>query len=130
QGAKLLNRYNCTGCHVLEMPRYTIAAGSELRKVFTNFDVNVTAAYNSRATDYLKTFYPDLTYDPNGKPELPPDDPDKPVVVNRSITFEGMPVGTFENELTVQLWRPVTIQGFTFIVGDNLAVVQTRRGMP
>ena len=32
QGAKLLNRYNCTGCHVLEMPKYTIAAGHEARR--------------------------------------------------------------------------------------------------
>ncbi len=30
QGSKLLHRYNCTGCHVVEMPRYTIPAGTKL----------------------------------------------------------------------------------------------------
>ena len=37
-----------------------------------------------------------------------------------------MPIGTFENELTVQLWQPVTIRGFTFNVGDNLTLDQTK----
>ena len=37
-----------------------------------------------------------------------------------------MPIGLFENELTVQLWQPVTIRGFTFNVGDNLTLDQTK----
>ena len=37
-----------------------------------------------------------------------------------------MPIGVFEDELTVQLWRPVTIRGYTFNVGDNLTVDQTK----
>ncbi len=37
-----------------------------------------------------------------------------------------MPIGLFENELTVQLWKPVTIRGYTFNVGDNLALDQTK----
>src|SRR5262249_27460136 len=32
----------------------------------------------------------------------------------------------FENVLTVQLWRPITIRGYTFNVGDNIALDQTR----
>ena len=37
-----------------------------------------------------------------------------------------MPIGLFENELTVQLWKPVTIRGYTFNVGDNLALDQNQ----
>ncbi len=77
-------------------------------------------AYNNRAGDYLKEFYPALSYDPKLKPALEPHDP------TRSITIEGMPIGTFENELTVQLWQPVTIRGFAFNVGDNLTLDRTK----
>ncbi|MBV8232010.1 MAG: c-type cytochrome, partial [Planctomycetaceae bacterium] len=115
QGAKLLNRYNCTGCHTLEMPRYTIAAGTKLDEALTDFQTNVKVAYNNRATDFLAEFYPGETYDEKKKPELSGDD-GKPIVI------EGMPIGTFENELTVQLWQPVTIRGFRFHVGDNLTL--------
>jgi cbb3-type cytochrome oxidase cytochrome c subunit len=128
QGAKLLNRYNCTGCHVLEMPKYTVAAGIPLNEAFTDFKTNLRASYSNRATDYLKEFYPGLTYD-----EKLPLDADK---IERSlglkppdgkpVTVEGMPIGVFENELTVQLWRPVTIRGYTFNVGDTVTLDQTR----
>ncbi len=37
-----------------------------------------------------------------------------------------MPIGVFENELTVQLWQPVTIRGYTFNVGDNVTLDQTK----
>ena len=37
-----------------------------------------------------------------------------------------MPIGLFENELTVQLWQPVTIRGYTFNVGDNVTLDQTK----
>ncbi len=37
-----------------------------------------------------------------------------------------MPTGLFENELTVQLWKPVTIRGYTFNVGDNLTLDRTK----
>ena len=37
-----------------------------------------------------------------------------------------MPTGLFENELTVQLWQPVTIRGYTFNVGDNLTLDQNK----
>ena len=37
-----------------------------------------------------------------------------------------MPIGLFENELTVQLWQPVTIRGYTFNIGDNLTLDQTK----
>jgi cbb3-type cytochrome oxidase cytochrome c subunit len=114
QGAKLLNRYNCTGCHVLEMPKYTIAANSKFDDVLVSFTSNVNVAYNNRSTDY-KELNPKLTYDPKMQPKL---DGYK----GESITIEGMPIGVFENELTVQLWRPVTIRGFTFNVGDNLTL--------
>lgn len=127
-GAKLLNRYNCVGCHVLEMPRYTVAAGTPYKDAFVDLRTNLRASYAGRATDYLKEFYPGLRYDE----KLPLDDehieqslglkPEK----GESVTVEGMPVGVFENELTVQLWRPVTIRGYTFNVGDNVTLNQTK----
>ena len=119
QGRKLLNRYNCTGCHTLEMPKYTIAAGTRLEEALTDFQTNVKVSYKNRATDYLAEFSPNESYDPKKTPELSGDD-GKPIVI------EGMPIGTFENELTVQLWRPVTIRGFTFNVGDNLTLDQSK----
>ncbi len=41
-------------------------------------------------------------------------------------TIEGMPIGVFENELTIQVWKPVTIRGYTFNVGDNVTLDQTK----
>ncbi|MGA8347991.1 MAG: hypothetical protein WB773_09215, partial [Isosphaeraceae bacterium] len=69
-----------------------------------------------------------LTYDPKKKLDadnieselaLKPDD-------GKPVTIEGMPIGLFENELTVQLWKPVTIRGYTFNVGDNVTLDQTK----
>ena len=37
-----------------------------------------------------------------------------------------MPIGLFENELTVQFWKPVTIRGYTFNVGDNVTLDQNK----
>jgi mono/diheme cytochrome c family protein len=119
EGNKLLTRYNCTGCHVVEMPRYSIAPGAKLEEAMTNFATNVRVAYNARANDYLEQFYPGLTYDAKKQPELKPYD-------GQGVTLEGMPVGLFEDELTVQLWKPVTIRGFTFNVGDNITLNRTK----
>ena len=44
----------------------------------------------------------------------------------RPITIEGMPIGLFENELTVQLWQPVTIRGYTFNIADKVTLDQTK----
>ncbi|AGA26197.1 c-type cytochrome [Singulisphaera acidiphila] len=119
QGTKLLNRYNCTGCHVVDMPKFTVAAGKPLEEAFTDLATNVKVSYNARANDYLKEFAAGLTYDPKTPPELKPYD-------GQGVTIEGMPIGVFEDELTVQLWKPVTIRGFTFQVGDNLTLDKTK----
>lgn len=119
QGSKLLNRYNCTGCHVVEMPKYTLAAGKPLEEAFPDLATNVRVSYNGRANDYLQEFAPGLKFDPKAQPELKPYD-------NQGVTIEGMPLGVFEDELTVQLWKPVTIRGFTFQVGDNLTLDRTK----
>ena len=37
-----------------------------------------------------------------------------------------MPIGLFENELTVQVWQPVTVRGYTFGVADNVTLDQTK----
>jgi cytochrome c2 len=129
QGAKVLNRYNCEACHVLEMPRFTVPAGVKVADAFTNFKTNVRSSYEARGTDYLHELYPALKYDAAKK--LGPDEIEKELGLTADdaespITFEGMPTGLFENELTVQLWQPVTIRGYTFNVGDNIALDQTK----
>jgi cytochrome c2 len=131
QGAKLLNRYNCTGCHVLQMPKYTVATGTPLSEVFTDFKANLRASYSNRGSDFIKTFYPSLSYD-----EKAAVDADKVEASlgltkdegkdHKGVTIEGMPIGLFDNELTVQLWRPATIRGYTFNVGDTLTVDQNK----
>ena len=62
---------------------------------------------------------PALSYDPKTPPELKPDD-------GKGATIEGMPIGIFEDDVTVQLWRPVTIRGYSFNVGDNVTVNRTK----
>jgi mono/diheme cytochrome c family protein/peptidoglycan hydrolase CwlO-like protein len=113
QGERVLVRYNCEGCHTLTMPRYTIAAGTRIASAIPDFETSAEVSYRSRANDYLE-LYPDLSYDPKGKPSLEPDDGE------REITLEGMPVDLSEDILTVQLWKPVTIRGHTFNIGDNV----------
>jgi cbb3-type cytochrome oxidase cytochrome c subunit len=124
-GARVLNRFNCAGCHVLQMPRYTIPAGVRVAEALTDFKTNLRSSYTARNTDYLTELYPDLSYDANKKLDptnieaelqLKPDD-------GSTYTIEGMPVSQFEKELTVQLWQPVTIRGYTFSVGDNLTLI-------
>ena len=128
RGERLLNRYNCAGCHVLEMPQYTVAAGSKLEDTITGFKSNLRSSYQNRASDFLKEFYPGLTYD-----EKTPLDPDKIEAAlglkpedGTAVVLEGMPIGVFENELTVQLWKPVTIRGYTFNVGDTLTLDKSK----
>jgi cytochrome c2 len=128
QGSKVLNRYNCAGCHVLEMPKFEIAKGVKVEEAFSDFKVNLRSSYAARANDFGE-LYPKLTYDPKKKLdaaviekelELVPDDG------KEAVTIEGMQTALFENELTVQLWKPVTIRGYTFNIGDNLTLDQTK----
>lgn len=119
RGAKYLNRHNCTGCHVLEMPKFTTEAGVKVEEAMPGFENMVKASYSGRANDYLKELYPDLTYDPKKTPELKDDD-------GKPVTLEGMPIGQIENDLTIQLWKKATIRGFTFNVGDNVTVDATK----
>ena len=128
-GAKVLNRYNCTGCHVVAMPKYTVAADTPFKDAFVSFPINLGASYGSRGSDYLEAFYPDLKHDP--KVDLSPDKIEaslglKEPEAGQPITVEGMPISVFENELTVQLWKPATIRGYTFNVGDTLTLDQTK----
>lgn len=133
QGERLLERYNCRGCHVLAMPKYTIAAGADLDRVFKaidasdpeTFKANVGLSYDNRSKDFLGLFHDrglDLTYEAGKTPDLGPPDPGP-------LTIEGMPTFVDEQEddqgrpvktLYVQLWRPVTIRGYTFNVGDTV----------
>jgi cbb3-type cytochrome oxidase cytochrome c subunit len=124
RGARVINRQNCAGCHVLEMPRFEIAAGTKVAEAFTDFKTNLRSSYNARANDYLTELYPGLTHDPKKKLDADSIERELGVTADNGspITIEGMPTGTFENELTVQLWQPVTIRGYTFNVGDNLTL--------
>ncbi|GIW86769.1 MAG: hypothetical protein KatS3mg108_1093 [Isosphaeraceae bacterium] len=131
RGERLLERYNCRGCHTLAMPRYEIAAGADLNQVFRSddpadeqtFQSNVRLAYENRAKDHLG-LYPGLTYEAGQPPELHASD-------GKPIVLEGMPIGLDVQEddqgrpdrtLYLQLWRPVTIRGFRFQVGDTLTL--------
>ena len=67
RGARVINRHNCTGCHVLEMPKFEIPAGTKVAEAFTDFKTNLRSSYNSRANDYLAELYPGLTHDPKKK---------------------------------------------------------------
>jgi cbb3-type cytochrome oxidase cytochrome c subunit len=125
KGAKVLNRFNCSGCHVLEMPKYTIPSGVKVAEAFADFKTSLRSSYTARNTDYLKELYPELSYDPNLK--LDADNIETSLKLSADdgspITIEGMPIGLFERELTVQVWRPVTIRGYTFNVGDNVTLL-------
>ncbi len=128
EGAKILNRFNCDGCHVLEMPKYTIAKGTKVAEAMPDFKGNVASSYRSRNNDYLAELDPTLKYDP--KKKLGPNEIEQELGIGKDegeeITIEGMPTGLSENELTVQLWQPVKIRGYTFSVADNLTLDQTR----
>ena len=224
QGERLLERYNCKGCHVLQMPKYTIAAGAKITDALVDLRTNIEGSYGRRNDDYL-SFYknlPGYTYDPNvksavleeslkaetsgfvltdstgkakgnapkayisvlkgGKSILVDEigrelkDPAKKYYTNdhgkvalvdfklkdvdpqgeiffidkdntpvdrkatlivsndpttEAITFEAMPTdqiedesepGKIERKLSVTLWRPITIRGYTFNVRDNLTI--------
>ncbi len=127
KGERLLERYNCRGCHTLAMPRYTIAADANLDRVFKSsdpsdaspFKTNVNLSYENRAKDYL-AFYPGLTFKA-GEPPLIGKADGKPVTLEGMPTFldvqeddQGRPVKT----LYVQLWHKVEVRGYTFNVGD------------
>src|SRR5271156_3860135 len=120
-GSRDLNRFNCAGCHVLEMPKFSVPQGVKVAEAFTDFRANLRSSYTSRGNDYLAELYQPLTYDPQKK--LDPNEIEKELGVTpdqgTAVTIEGMPIGLFENELTVQLWQPVTVRGYTFNVGDN-----------
>jgi cbb3-type cytochrome oxidase cytochrome c subunit len=129
-GQRLLDRYNCRGCHVLAMPQYTIPAGTSVAAAMPDFDTNVESSYGAqgRGSDFPApgtnrlAFYPELTYDPDTPPTLTADDG------KASYTIEGMPTQVLENDngelvlQALQLWRPVTIRGYTFNTGDNVMV--------
>ena len=128
KGGKVLNRYNCTGCHVLEMPKFSLSEGTKVADAFTDFRSNVRSSYTARNNDFLTELYPALTYDP--KKKLDADNIESELALQQDdgkpVTIEGMPLGLFENELTVQLWKPVTIRGYTFNVGDYVTLDQTK----
>jgi mono/diheme cytochrome c family protein len=124
EGSKLLNRYNCTGCHVVAMPKYTIAAGAKLEEALTDFETNVKVAYNNRANDFTKQLYPTLRFEKAKSGDdvvkaLPAHD-------GSPVTVEAMLSQALDNELSVQIWRPVTIRGFTFNVGDTLTLDKSK----
>ncbi len=111
------------------MPKFTIPAGMKVADAFTDFKGNVRGSYTARANDYIPELYPNLTFDP--KKQLSADNVEaelqlKPDDGKTDVTVEGMPIGLFENELTVQLWKPVTIRGYAFNVGDNVTLDQTK----
>ncbi len=69
QGARNLNRFNCAGCHVLEMPKFTIPQGVKVAEAFTDFKTNLRSSYSAppAAPIIWPSFTPTSTYDPNKK---------------------------------------------------------------
>jgi len=128
KGSRVLNRYNCAGCHVLEMPGFEIPEGTKVVEAFTDFKSNLRSSYTQRANDFLAELYPGLTFD--AKKKLDPDNIEAELGIEPDrgggVSIEGMPIGLFENELTVQLWKPVTIRGYTFNIGDNVTLDQDK----
>ena len=53
EGAKILNRFNCDGCHVLEMPKFTIPKGTKVAEALPDFKGNLSSSYKGRNNDYL-----------------------------------------------------------------------------
>jgi cbb3-type cytochrome oxidase cytochrome c subunit len=127
-GSRDLNRFNCDGCHVLEMPKYTVPQGVMVAEAFTDFKSNLRSSYTARNSDYLAELYPTLTFDPQKKLDPGVIENELGILPDQGspITLEGMPIGLFENELTVQLWQPVTVRGYTFNIGDNVTLDQTK----
>ena len=127
EGAKILNRFNCDGCHVLEMPKFTIAKGTKVAEAMPDFKGNLRSSYKRAPTIIWPSSIPTLKYDP--KKNLGPNEIEQELEIGKDdgeeITIEGMPTGLSENELTVQLWQPVKIRGYTFSVADNLTLDQT-----
>ncbi len=127
-GSKVLNRYNCAGCHVLEMPKYTVKDGMGLAEAIPDLKTNIRSSYTSRQKDFLKEQYPTLRFDP--KIVLDADKIESSLGLKPEeageLTVEGMPLGTFENELTVQLWKPATIRGYQFMTGDTITFDQSK----
>ncbi len=122
QGQKLIDRYNCKGCHVLEMPKYTITAGTKFSDVLPDLETNVSVSYGARATDYKNLIKdPKLAFDPDKQPTV-----DLEAKAGQDVTIEGMML--FDSTLpaeepqTIQVWQPVTIGGHTFQVGDNISM--------
>ena len=109
-------------------PSSRFPQGVKVAEAFTDFKTNLRSSYTARGSDYLAELYPTLTYDPNKKLDAGVIEKELGVTddTGDSVTIEGMPIGVFENELTVQLWQPVTIRGYTFNVGDNVTLDQTK----
>ena len=126
EGRRLISRYNCTGCHVLEMPKFVIPTGTAVADAFVDFEADVASSSGpqGRGMDYLAAFFPELAAETaeGETPELAPDDGAEQYVI------EGMPLAYYRDdqaevdELTLQVWRPVTVRGHTFNVGDSIKI--------
>ena len=57
-GAKVLNRFNCTGCHVLEMPKFTIPAGVTVADAMPSFAGNLRSSYTAATPTTLPSSIP------------------------------------------------------------------------
>lgn len=122
QGRKLIDRYNCKGCHVIEMPKFTITAGTKLGEALPELETNVQVSYGARATDYKHLVKdPALAYDPEKEPTV-----NVEAVADADVTIEGMllydSAMPMEEPQTIQLWQPVTIGGHKFQIGDNVTL--------
>ena len=63
RGERAIIRHNCTGCHVLEMPKFEISDGMKVADAFTDFKTNLRTSYNNRANDHLGELYQGMSHD-------------------------------------------------------------------
>ena len=100
----------CSRCPSTRSP-----TGTKVAEAFTDFKTNVRASYNNRANDYLAELYPGADLRPQEEAGRRRDRGAAgahPRRRHRRSRSRGCRSASFENELTVQLWRPVTIRGY------------------
>ncbi len=131
QGEKLLDRFNCKGCHVLAMPKYTAKEGVALADALPALKNNLAASSGDqgRGNDYLKELYPAL--------DVPKDELDtllgKLKLDKKTIQAIGeLPRQSAEDwdekgkpikAVVVQVYEdPITIAGESFVAGDSVLI--------
>lgn len=128
QGEKLLDRFNCKGCHVLAMPRYTVKGGTSLADALPAFQNNLDASAGAqgRGADYLKELYPELAVPKDvfdkalDKLKVDKATADALVDMPRQLVDDKDEKGKPIRAIAVQVRSDVKIAGEPFAAGDSV----------